>query len=130
MIGTELRAEARPDARGQRSERKRGIALGVLAGLLGLGCCVAPTAAALLGLTSAAAAVDVGNLLYGDWGWAFKGAAVAFAVAAVWMQRRRAAACSVDRRPDIRRLTLWLVVTGLGAYGLAYAGTKALARFA
>lgn len=130
MIGTEPRTEARPGARGQRSERKRGIALGVLAGVLGLGCCVAPTGAALLGLTSAAVAVDVGNSLYGDWGWAFKGAALAFAGGAVWIQRRRAAACSLDMRPDIRQLTLWLVVAGLGAYGLAYAGTKALARFA
>lgn len=130
MIGTEPRAETRPGARGQGSERKRGIALGVLAGVLGLGCCVAPTAAALFGLTSAAAAVDIGNSLYGDWGWAFKGAAVAFAGAAVWIQRRRAVACAVDKRPDVRRLTLWLVVTGLGAYGLLYAGTKALARLA
>ncbi len=101
-----------------------------MAGLIGLACCVGPAAAALVGLTSAAAAADLGNRLYSEWGWAFKLAAAVFAVAAVVVQRRRAASCPVDRRPDLRRLMLWLAGSALVAYGLLYAGTKALERLA
>ncbi|MEX2394702.1 MAG: hypothetical protein WD826_09525 [Actinomycetota bacterium] len=112
-------------ARGR--ERRRGTALGIIAGTIGLGCCVYPVVLVLFGLSSASAAVDLGNVLYGRFGWAFKGAAVAFAVAAVWIQRRRAMQCAVDRRPDVRRTTLWLVARGLAAYALLYAATKGLA---
>lgn len=128
MTTTDLRPARPPAAPG--TERKRGLALGALAGVLGLACCVAPAAAALVGVTSATVAVDLGNRLYTDWGWAFKGAAVVFAGSAVWVQRRRAARCSVDRRPDIRRLALWVGGTGLATYGLLYLGTKALERLA
>ena len=114
----------------QHRERRRGVVIGTAAGVLGLGCCVAPAAAALVGATSATAAVDLGNRLYGDWGWAFKGAAVTFAGAAIWVQRRRARSCPTEERPDIRRLSLWMAGTGLATYGLLYAGTKALERLA
>ena len=114
----------------QYGDRRRGVVIGTAAGMLGLGCCVAPAAAALVGATSATAAVDLGNRLYGDWGWAFKGAAVAFAGAAIWVQRRRARSCPIEERPDIRRLSLWIAGTGLATYGLLYAGTKALERLA
>ncbi len=49
-----------------------GVRAGLLAGTIGILCCVGPTVAALLGLTSAAVAVDLANDLYSDWGWAFK----------------------------------------------------------
>lgn len=111
-------------------ERRRGLVLGAFAGVIGLACCVGPAAAALVGFTSAAVAADLGNRLYSDWGWAFKIAAVVFALAALVVQRRRAAACPADRRPDLRRLTLWLAGTALIAYGLLYIGTKALERLA
>lgn len=104
--------------------------IGTLAGALGLGCCVAPAAAALVGMSSATAAVDLGNRLYGDWGWAFKGAALVFAGSAIWLQRRKAVRCPVDERPNVARTTVWTVGTGVVTYGALYAGTKALERFA
>jgi hypothetical protein len=108
-----LTAPTRPtsNAHGVPQSRRRGIVLGVLAGVLGLGCCVYPVVLVLLGLSSATAAVDLGNGLYSDWGWAFKGAAVVFAGAAVLIQRKRARACSVERRPNIARVALWLGVS-------------------
>ncbi len=104
--------------------------LGVLAGTIGLGCCVYPIVLALVGVSSATAAVDLGNSLYGTWGWAFKGAAVAFAGGALWIQHRRAKVCELDRRPDLKRIALWLVGSGLAAYALLYLGTKGLASLA
>ncbi len=56
---------ARPTAR-------RGTVLGIGLGVVGLGCCVGPAVAALLGITTATVAVDLATGLYEKWGWAFK----------------------------------------------------------
>jgi hypothetical protein len=111
-------------------ERRRGFALGTLAGTIGLGCCVYPAALALTGLSSATAAVALGNRLYADWGWAFKGAAVVFASGALYVQKRRSDRCPMEARPDVRRIALWLGGTGIATYALLYAGTKGLERLA
>jgi hypothetical protein len=100
--------------------------LGLLAGALGLGGCVYPVGLVLLGLSSATAAVDLGNSLYGEWGWAFKGAAVVFGGAAVLIQWRRAKACSIDARPNIARATVWLGGVGVATYFALYLATKLL----
>lgn len=104
--------------------------LGLIAGTLGIGCCVGPAVLALTGLASASAAVAMGNRLYREWGWAFKLAAVCFALAALWLQRRRARSCPVGERPSSTRTLLWLAGTALGAYALLYAVTKGLSRLA
>src|SRR5918996_4714387 len=82
---------------------KRSALLGAIGGLIGISCCVYPVALVLFGLSSAAAAVDLGNALFDEWGWAFRSAGGAFAVAAVGVQRRRARACPVDARPSFAR---------------------------
>ena len=76
---------------------QRSALLGVIAGLIGIGCCVYPVTLALLGLSSAAAVIDLANVLFDEWGWGFKLAGAAFALAALWIQRRRARACPIDR---------------------------------
>ncbi|MGH2751836.1 MAG: hypothetical protein ACRDK3_13335 [Actinomycetota bacterium] len=112
------------------SERRpRGLLAGAAAGLVGLACCVGPAVAALLGLTSAAVAADLANTLYSQWGWAFKLAGISFAAGAVWLARRRARACPVDRRPNLKRFAAVLVVTGLAFYGGLYALTSWLEKF-
>ncbi|MBA2311698.1 MAG: hypothetical protein H0V97_02735 [Actinobacteria bacterium] len=70
--------------------------------------------AALLGLTSAAVATDLANTPYSEWGWAFKWAGISFAIGAVWLARRRARASSVDRRPNLKRFVVVLVVRRRG----------------
>ncbi len=47
---------------------RRSVVLGAIAGLIGIGCCVYPVALVLLGLSSAVAAVDLGNFLFEEWG--------------------------------------------------------------
>jgi hypothetical protein len=88
------RAATSPDAPAAIRPRRSAL-LGAIAGLIGIGCCVYPVTLALLGLSSAAAAVDLANTLFDEWGWAFKAAGAAFALGALWIQRRRARACPV-----------------------------------
>lgn len=109
---------------------RRSALLGALAGLLGIGCCVYPVALVLLGLSSAAAAVDLGNLLFERWGWAFRSAGAAFALAALWIQRRRARACPVGVRPSLVRSATWMVAAGIGTYVALYAITTWLGNLA
>ncbi len=111
-------------------ERRAGVRLGVLAGTIGLGCCVYPVALVLLGISSAASAISLGRFLYGTWGWAFRAAGVAFAVAALAIQRRRARSCPADRRPGVRRTAAWLLGSGLATYGALYLVTTGLGNLA
>ncbi len=130
MVRTERRPAVRSPAAAAGSERRRGVALGALTGTIGLGCCVGPTILALLGLSSATAAASLGNHLYADWGWAFKGSAALFAATALAVQKRRAATCAIDERPDLGRMARWLAGSALISYGALYAGTKALEQLA
>jgi hypothetical protein len=109
---------------------RRSALLGAVAGLIGIGCCVYPVVLVLLGLSSAAAAVDLANELFDDWGWAFKSAGAAFALAALWMQRRRARACPVDVRPTLTRNALWIAATAVATYAVVYGFTTWLGSLA
>lgn len=103
---------------GERPPRQRSVSIGGLAGLVSISCCVYPVVLVLLGLSTAAAAVDLGDRLFDEWGWAFKAAGVTFAAAAIWVQRRRAKACAIDARPN-----LWATLAVVAAVGVAtYAG--------
>ncbi len=99
---------------------------GAGAGVVALGCCVGPAVGALLGLSSAAVAVDLATNLYSDWGWAFKIAGIMFAVAAVTVARRGSRQCQV--KPRLMRFTIIVVGTGLATYGALYATTTALGQ--
>ncbi|MEX2203381.1 MAG: hypothetical protein WD965_04775 [Actinomycetota bacterium] len=109
---------------------RRSSLLGSVAGLIGIGCCVYPVALVLLGLSSATAAVDLANVLFDEWGWAFRSAGAAFAVAALWVQRRRAQACPVDARPSLARNALWIVAAGVATYAAFYGFTTWLGSLA
>jgi len=64
-------AQARPEMPAAVRPRRSAL-LGAIAGLIGIGCCVYPVALVLLGLSSAAAAIDLANVLFDEWGWAFR----------------------------------------------------------
>jgi hypothetical protein len=73
---------------------------------------------------SATLAIDVATNLYAEWGWAFKLAGIAFAVAAIGVARKRSLRCST--KPRLLRFTAILVSTAVVSYGLLYIGTTAL----
>ncbi|HET8525342.1 MAG TPA: hypothetical protein VFM81_01760 [Actinomycetota bacterium] len=108
----------------------RSALLGAIAGLMGIGCCVYPVALVLLGLSSAVAAVDLANVLFHEWGWAFKSAGAAFALVALWIQRRRARACPVEVRPSLARNALWIAAVGVATYAAFYGFTTWLGSLA
>jgi hypothetical protein len=109
---------------------RRSALLGAVAGLIGIGCCVYPVVLVLLGLSSAAAAVDLANVLFDEWGWAFRSAGAAFAFAALWIQRRRARACPVDARPTLTRNALWIAAIAVATYAAFYGFTTWLGSLA
>jgi hypothetical protein len=121
LSGPEASAAVRP---------RRSALFGAIAGLIGIGCCVYPVALVLLGLSSAAAAVDLANVLLDEWGWAFKSAGVAFALAALRVQRRRARACPVDVRPTLTRNALWIAAIAVATYAAFYGFTTWLGSLA
>ncbi|MGI8616077.1 MAG: hypothetical protein ACR2L4_04745 [Actinomycetota bacterium] len=123
------RAAPAPGAPAAVGPRRSGL-LGAIAGLIGIGCCVYPVALVLLGLSSTAAAVDLANTLFDEWGWAFKSAGTAFALTALWIQRGRARACPVDARPSLTRTVLWLAGAGLATYAAFYGFTTWLGSLA
>jgi hypothetical protein len=112
-------ADARP--RGRVASRP-GL-MGAVAGLVGIACCVYPVVLVLLGLSTAAAAVDLGNRLFAEWGWAFRLAGLSLIAAAVLIQRRRARACAPHERPRLLRSGLIMLGVAVGTYVVLYATT-------
>ena len=106
-----------------RARRGRNAWLGGAAGAIGLGCCLYPVVLVLLGLSTASAAIDLGNHLYTKWGWAFKLAGVAFAAIAVLVQRRRARSCAVADRPRILRNATVMAAVAVATYVVLYVTT-------
>ncbi len=109
---------------------RRGIALGALAGLVGIACCVTPTALALLGLASVSFAVSLGNTLYYDYGWYFRAAALALAAAGTVKILRDRQACSWRGAWTSRRLILIVAAVMIAVYSVLYMLTAWLARLA
>lgn len=94
--------------------------VGAIAGLVGITCCVYPVVLVLLGLSTAAAAVDLGNTLFREWGWAFRLAGASLIAAAIVVQRRRARTCPADQRPRIGRNTLIMAAVAVLTYASLY----------
>ncbi len=103
---------------GPERQLRAGVLMGVVSGLAGITCCVSPVVLALLGIATAAEAVSLGDTLYYEYGWYFRGAGLAVAAIAVVLYLRRRGACSIDGAVRYRRT---LFVLGLSAV-LTYAG--------
>ena len=112
-----------------RSRTRPGL-VGTLAGLVGIGCCVYPVVLVLLGLSTATAAVDLGNRLFDEWGWAFKLAGLSLIAAAILVQRHRARACAPEARPRVLRGALIMLAVAVGTYLALYATTTWLGNSA
>lgn len=106
-----------------------GLGAGLVAGTVGLACCVGPAAAAAVGVVSAATAADVAYDLYGSWGWAFKLAGAAVGIGLIVRARRRAQACSAGPG-RVRRFAVVVAISGVATYGALYALTTYLGKVA
>ncbi len=74
---------------------RSGLRVGIVAGLAGISCCVGPTVLALLGLSSVSFAISLGNTLYYQYGWYFRGAALVLAAAGVVSLLRKRKSCTL-----------------------------------
>lgn len=109
---------------------RSGLKLGALAGLLGISCCVGPALLVLLGLSSVSFAMSLGNALYYQYGWYFRGAAILLAVIGILQTLRRRNSCSLRGAGSQWNLLLTVVVAIVVVYALLYGFTAYLARIA
>jgi hypothetical protein len=107
-----------------------GLRLGIVAGLAGIACCVGPTVLALLGLSSVSFAISLGNTLYYQYGWYFRGAALILAVAGVVSLLRGRKACTLRGVQEQWRLLVTVVAAMFVVYAGLYWLTGWLARAA
>ncbi len=97
---------------------RAGLTLGIVAGLAGISCCAGPAVLALLGLSSVSFAISLGNTLYYQYGWYFRGAALVLAAAGVAGLLRKRQACTLRGAREQWRLFL----TVAAAMAVVYAG--------
>lgn len=109
---------------------RAGLKLGALAGLVGISCCVSPAVLALLGLSTVSFAISLGNTLYYQYGWYFRGAAILLAAVGVFWTLRGRKACSLRGARAQWRLLLTVVLAMVVIYAALYWFTSYLARAA
>ena len=105
---------------GPESDRKGVFLISGLAALVGGLCCLTPIILVLVGLASLSVAADLGNVLYGNYKWIFRIAALAFLSLALWFYFRRKGICTLDQarraRNRIINTSLVVFITAVGAY--------------
>ena len=103
-----------------KTERKEIFLISGLAALIGGLCCVTPVVLVLLGLASISTAASLGNVLYGEYRWAFRIAALVFLALTLWMYFRRRGICTLDQarrqRNRIINTSLVVIITAMGVY--------------
>src|SRR5712692_3156923 len=103
-----------------KSDRKGIFLISGLAAIIGGLCCVTPLVLVLLGLSTVAFANSLGNVLYGEYRWAFRVAAFVFLGLALWVYFRRRGICTLDQarrqRNRIINTTLVVLVSAIGMY--------------
>lgn len=105
---------------GGQGDRKGVLAISALAGLIGGLCCFTPIVLVMLGLASISVAADLGNVLYGEYKWIFRIAALIFLGLALVIYFRRRGICTLDQarreRNRIINTALVVVVASIGVY--------------
>ncbi len=109
---------------------RAGLKLGALAGLVGIGCCVSPVVLVLLGLSSVSFAISLGNTLYNEYGWYFRGVALLLAAGGIVGILRRRRSCTLWGARAQWRLLITVVLLMLVVYAALYWLTAYLARAA
>ena len=94
--------------------------LAAFAGVIGGLCCVTPIVMVLLGIASVSVASDFGNVLYGDYKWAFRGVAFLCTVAGLVIYFRSRGICTLDQarrqRNRVVNMSLLVLVGGVAMY--------------
>lgn len=103
-----------------KPDRKGIFLISGVAAVIGGLCCVTPVVLVLFGLASIAFAADLGNVLYGDYRWAFRLAGLLFLALTLWVYFRRKGICTLDQarrqRNQIINTTLVVLIAAIGFY--------------
>jgi len=129
MLTRTQRQPGRP-ATHRRPPDLRALWIGVGAGVIGIVCCVSPVVLFLLGISTAAEAVTLGDRLYYGYAWYFRGAGLLLAAAATIIYLRRRRSCSIAGAAAHWRTLLSVGVTMVVTYAVLYAITGYLAALA
>ena len=125
---SEVRAQAnplpqtpnRPALRARITDRKGILLFSMTAGIMGGLCCLTPIVLVLLGLGTVAAAADLGNVLYGDYRWAFRIAALVLLSVGLFIYFRSKGICTLDQakrqRNRIINVSLLILTAAIGIY--------------
>ena len=100
-----------------------GLGIGALGGLIGISCCVSPVVLYLLGVASATEAVALGNRLYGEYAWYFRGAGLLIGGGAVALYLRRRNECDLRGARARWRTIAAAAAAGVVTYAALYALT-------
>jgi len=96
------------------------LGLSSLFALIGGLCCLTPIVMILLGLATVSAANSWGNILYGEYRWYFRAAAIACFIAALVIYLRKQGVCTLDearrQRNRIVNLSVLALILGVGFY--------------
>lgn len=118
---------------GTTTARRGGLPMwrtGIAGGLVGILCCVGPTALALLGVVGAGTAFAWATTLYDDYAWWFRLAGLAVLIALVWFNLRRRNQCSVAGMRRWRWRLAGVAAIAVATYAFLYALTTWLGTFA
>lgn len=131
---TPQRAEHTADGAANRGtalgERLPMWRIGVTGGLVGILCCVGPTALALLGLVSAGTAFAWATNLYDHYAWWFRLGGLAVLVLLVWWNLRRRNQCNLAGVRRWRWRLAGVLAVAVGTYTVLYALTTWLGTLA
>jgi len=101
-------------------DRKGIFLISGFAALIGGLCCMTPVVLVLLGLSTLAFANSLGNVLYGDYRWAFRIAALVFLALTLVVYFRRRGICTLDQakreRNRIINASLVMLIFAIGMY--------------
>jgi NADH:ubiquinone oxidoreductase subunit 6 (subunit J) len=104
----------------ENQDRKAIVVFSSLSGVFAGLCCFPPIVLVTFGLAGVAFANDLGNVLYGEYRWMFRAAALALLAAGLFFYFRRSGICTLDQarreRNRILNVSLLALVTGIGIY--------------
>ncbi len=104
----------------QTSDRKNILLFSVIAGVIAGLCCLTPIVLVMLGLATVSVAADLGNVLYGEYRWVFRSAALAFLAVGLLAYFRKRGICTLDQarhqRHRILNVSLVVLTAASGIY--------------
>ncbi len=104
----------------QANDRRSILVFSVIAGVIAGLCCLTPIVLVMLGLATVSVAADLGNVLYGEYRWVFRGTALAFLAVGLLFYFRKRGICTLDQarhqRHRILNVSLVVLTAASGIY--------------